>query len=172
MPIQVKCVCGRSLKAKEELVGRKVRCPACGAVQIVPQQEAAPDVEEDAAKLLLDDSPAASAPGPGEPTDLAGLSSEGQVRKPAPAPQLPASPPPATKSAEPSRRKKSKRARDARWSVPTIEVNREIVAGCLMMAGAALWFFLGLAAGIIYFYPPILFILGIGAIFRGFSGGD
>ena len=54
----------------------------------------------------------------------------------------------------------------------TIEVNREIVAGICMMVGAALWFFLGLAAGIIYFYPPILFVLGIAAIFRGYSGGD
>jgi len=39
-----------------------------------------------------------------------------------------------------------------------------------MMLGAVVWFFLGLAAGRIFFYPPILFVFGIGAVVRGFTG--
>ncbi len=41
-----------------------------------------------------------------------------------------------------------------------------------MMVGAAVWFFAGLAAGYIYPYAPILFVLGIGAVIRGFTGQD
>lgn len=36
MPISFRCACGRQLKTKEEFAGRKVKCPACGQVAIVP----------------------------------------------------------------------------------------------------------------------------------------
>ncbi len=36
-----------------------------------------------------------------------------------------------------------------------------------MMVGAAVWFFVGLAAGIIFFYPPVLFVLGFIALIKG-----
>ena len=39
--------------------------------------------------------------------------------------------------------------------------------GVLMIAIAAVWFFAGLAAGYIYFYPPVLFVIGIYAIIKG-----
>lgn len=35
------------------------------------------------------------------------------------------------------------------------------IKGLLMMAGAAIWFFVGLAAGYIYFYPPVMFVIGL-----------
>ncbi len=41
-----------------------------------------------------------------------------------------------------------------------------------MMAGAVIWFVVGLAAGWIFFYPPVLFVLGIVAVVRGFMGAD
>jgi len=45
-----------------------------------------------------------------------------------------------------------------------------------MMIGATLWFFGGLAVGIIFFYPPVLFIIGLGVFFKGiftaFAGGE
>jgi hypothetical protein len=44
--------------------------------------------------------------------------------------------------------------------------------GLLMMLAATVWFFGGLAYGRIFFYPPILFLLGIGAIIRGFMGKE
>jgi hypothetical protein len=36
MPIQFLCSCGRKLQAQEEHVGRRVRCPACGAETTIP----------------------------------------------------------------------------------------------------------------------------------------
>lgn len=39
MPIVLECVCGKRLKARDEDVGKKVKCPGCGAILVV---EAAP----------------------------------------------------------------------------------------------------------------------------------
>ena len=48
-----------------------------------------------------------------------------------------------------------------------------IGTGILMMVGAVVWFVVGFFCGIIFFYPPILFILGLVQVFRGlFSSGD
>src|SRR5260370_38009241 len=57
MPIQVTCNCGRSLRVKDELGGRKVRCPACASVVPVPQIEPVADVEAEASSLLLTEPP-------------------------------------------------------------------------------------------------------------------
>jgi hypothetical protein len=42
-----------------------------------------------------------------------------------------------------------------------------ILGGLGLMLLAIVWFFGGLAAGIIFFYPPVLFIIGIVAVVRG-----
>ena len=41
-----------------------------------------------------------------------------------------------------------------------------------MMLGVVVWFVVGFVGGVIFFYPPVLFILGIGAVIKGFRGGD
>ena len=48
----------------------------------------------------------------------------------------------------------------------------QVITGLLMMLGAVAWFIGGLAIGYIFFYPPILFILGIGTMIKGFLGKD
>jgi len=40
MPITVTCSCGKSLKVRDELIGKRVKCPACG--NTFPVQAAAP----------------------------------------------------------------------------------------------------------------------------------
>lgn len=42
-----------------------------------------------------------------------------------------------------------------------------VAVGILMIVIALAWFFAGLAADRIYFYPPVLLLLGIGSIIRG-----
>jgi hypothetical protein len=42
MAIAIHCRCGKSLSARPELAGRKVKCPACGATLTVAAQAAAP----------------------------------------------------------------------------------------------------------------------------------
>jgi hypothetical protein len=45
----------------------------------------------------------------------------------------------------------------------------KIVSGIGMMVGAVVWFIAGLLVGWIYFYPPILFVAGVVAVFNGLS---
>jgi hypothetical protein len=40
MPIEVRCKCGKRLRARDEIAGRRVKCPACGAAVRVPAAEA------------------------------------------------------------------------------------------------------------------------------------
>src|SRR5215510_12255854 len=35
MPIQVACSCGKKLHVRDELAGKKIRCPVCGGVLAV-----------------------------------------------------------------------------------------------------------------------------------------
>ena len=83
MPIPVSCSCGRSLRVKDELTGRKIRCPGCKAVLAVPRL-AVPDAEDEALDLLLADSPSeervAAGPRPGQPA----AAREEVTRTPAP----------------------------------------------------------------------------------------
>ncbi|VTR90757.1 Membrane protein OS=Rhodopirellula maiorica SM1 GN=RMSM_00424 PE=4 SV=1 [Gemmata massiliana] len=44
--------------------------------------------------------------------------------------------------------------------------------GLLAMVVAVIWFFAGLANDTLYFYPPILFVIGLGAIFKGTTSGE
>src|SRR5687768_7913425 len=54
MPIPVKCDCGRALRLKDELAGKKIRCPGCSAVVMVPQSDAPTDAEDEALNLLME----------------------------------------------------------------------------------------------------------------------
>jgi hypothetical protein len=43
MPVQLRCACGKLLRVRDELVGKRVKCPGCGAALLV---RAAPQPEE------------------------------------------------------------------------------------------------------------------------------
>jgi hypothetical protein len=47
-----------------------------------------------------------------------------------------------------------------------------VLTGVLMMVGALIWFFGALAAGVIFYYPPILFIIGLVTFIKGLSGNS
>lgn len=51
-------------------------------------------------------------------------------------------------------------------------VNSGVVGGLLMMIVAGVWFGLGYAAGRIFFYPPILFGIGLISLFKGLLNRD
>jgi hypothetical protein len=44
--------------------------------------------------------------------------------------------------------------------------------GALAMGGACLWFVIGLMNDVIFFYPPILFVIGLVAFFKGLAKGE
>jgi hypothetical protein len=47
-----------------------------------------------------------------------------------------------------------------------------VLGGLAMMAIAVIWFVVGLFFDIIFFYPPILFIIGIVAVVKGLMSGN
>ena len=60
---------------------------------------------------------------------------------------------------------------DAQWTVIIEGSNNnifDVAGGILMMVGAIIWFVVGYMAGYIYFYPPILFVLGLISMIKGF----
>ncbi|MCU0721688.1 MAG: hypothetical protein MUC83_18400 [Pirellula sp.] len=42
-----------------------------------------------------------------------------------------------------------------------------VIGGIITMLVAVIWFFGGLAAGYIFFYPPVMFVLGLIAVVKG-----
>lgn len=42
-----------------------------------------------------------------------------------------------------------------------------VIGGVLAMVGAVVWFVVGWLSGYIFFYPPILFVLGLIGVVRG-----
>ncbi len=70
-------------------------------------------------------------------------------------------------SSTPTLRGKGNEAPDAYSRTSRSGTNGSVLTGILMMVGAAVWFFGGLAFGIIFFYPPVLFVLGFIALVKG-----
>lgn len=66
-----------------------------------------------------------------------------------------------------------RRAREPdHWAPERAAFNMGMLGGLGMMAIAAVWFFVGLAAGIIYFYPPLLFLIGLVGLANGAMQGN
>src|SRR6516162_1495257 len=72
MPVLVACNCGRQLRVKDDLVGKKVRCPVCQAIMAVSAKQP-------------------PGRGPAQPAIASGPPAAGMVRKAAP--PRPLSPP-------------------------------------------------------------------------------
>jgi hypothetical protein len=170
MPIPFVCDCGRSLRVKDELAGRKVRCPACAQPVAVPRPPSKEDAEDEALNILLEEEPGGEQAVTAKPVAPPPPVREEAIR-PVPPPRPAA--PPESKPAKRARRRISLGDQSDGSSRGGIAVNPEIIVGLLMMVGAVIWF-LGAMALLnrIYFYPPILFVLGIGAIIRGFTGRE
>lgn len=51
-------------------------------------------------------------------------------------------------------------------------LKKGVLGGVAMIAIALVWFFVGLAAGRIFFYPPVLLVIGIVSIVKGAAEGN
>jgi len=166
MPSTLTCSCGRVLRVKDGLAGKKARCPACSAIIVIPVDEPANvdpvNVEDAASGLLLDDS--------AEERGVRPISRDPEHDDPV---DRPLYKPPAREGRPEVKRPRLDR--DRRPSGPRVAFepgwfgssNAGMVGGVLMMVIAVVWFFVGLAAGWIFIYPPILFVVGIVAFVKG-----
>lgn len=169
MSISLTCDCGQRLRVKETQAGRKVRCPTCRTVMTVPAPVEEQTTEDEVLNVLLSDSPG-----------------EEETRPPARrVEQITAEPdssaPPPTAPAPPRKRLPRSVARDEKpRRGPRVafeqgwfgSVNSGVAGGILMMLIAAVWFIVGIAGGRIFFYPPILFVIGLVSMFKGLFGGE
>ncbi|HXG12251.1 MAG TPA: hypothetical protein VNK04_21025 [Gemmataceae bacterium] len=153
MPIPLKCACGRSFAVKDELAGKKVRCPYCRGIIAIP--EFAQEVGEEEAIQTR--------PG-GKPAKESSRRSSVQDRppkdKPGKQPLL---------RAEGLKRKKRRQPLviEKEESPPTALLNVGVVGGAIIMLIAAAWFTFGLLHDTFFCYPPLMFTIGLFAVIRG-----
>lgn len=50
--------------------------------------------------------------------------------------------------------------------------NSGVLGGITAMTVAVAWFLAGLVNDVVFFYPPILFVIGLGAFFKGLTRGE
>src|SRR5689334_22960436 len=96
MPISFACSCGKRLKVADNLVGKKVKCPGCQKITLVPAEDAAVGAPTSPPKASKPAAPAAK-PGPAaKPAAGAGKDKTGM-----PAKSKPSAPPVAAKKPAP-----------------------------------------------------------------------
>lgn len=161
MPISLSCVCGRALKVKDELAGKKIRCPACQDILTVPAKK---NKVEEVELEVIDDEDEEEAPPRRSAVQAEPPEAKSARRRP-------------VEDEEPPPRRRSKPSRDIRRRAPASRsgfgsINAGVIGGILMMVIAVIWFVVGLAGGIIFFYPPILFVIGIIAVVKGGLGNS
>ncbi len=169
MAIALTCDCGRSLRLKDELAGRKIRCPSCQVSLTVPPPET--NTEDEALDILLGDAPAEKTP-----SRCAPIESGVQTEEPSRPVSVPVrvepprpSPPPAKKPAL-SKRRPAKDKEDSGGRRFGIAVNGEIILGGVMLLGALGLCLLGFGSGYFALGGISLFIWGVIHIVHGFRG--
>lgn len=162
MPITVLCPCQNEYRVKDELAGKRIKCPHCKQPVDVPMyDQPVPAAQSDPYDQYSQDShgtayAAGAAFGHQNPDDEyqlqpTGIENENPYQPPA--------------------------QHDGYGPAPTKShssgVNGgAIMAGVGMMVGAVIWFVVGMAAGRIFFYPPILFIFGLVSFVKGLIGSE
>jgi hypothetical protein len=164
MTISLKCSCGRLCRFRDVLAGRKTRCPQCGKILKVPLAD--DNDEDEPVELLVVDSP----------DDERGIRTG--KREDSPRRSRSREEEPTESSRRKGPRGKSLRKREKRQPLVAFEegwfgsLNGGVVGGALMMFIAAVWFVIGLWAGWLFYYPPILFVIGFIAMVKGCLGGE
>jgi hypothetical protein len=169
MPLTVNCSCGQQLRVQETLAGKKVRCPKCQGVVMVPQPVAEPlplpdPIEEPLLEVLPADPPAVA------------VSKRPRQEHDIPSSELSSRPRPLPRSEDeleaPRIAKRELRRSPEQAGSRFGSVNAGVGGGLLMILIAVVWFFGGLAAGFIFYYPPILLVVGIFSLVKGMMNHD
>ena len=178
----VRCPCGREILVPKPIAAPTSATPASGAQPVASNTPAPlPDLgvdEPPSEDWLSELPPAASAPtgGAGDALDFYAASSSYS------APSAPAAAAPSAKQSSANnylraaeqdlaeqRRRDASREYESEGMFATESgiLNGITLGGALAMIVALVWFFGVLAVGIIFFYPPVLFIIGMIGFARG-----
>jgi len=149
MPISIACSCGKKYRVKEALAGKKIRCADCSELIKVPAQEAEEDAEFDEFAGL--------------PPARAGNDDDEDEDEPSLPPRVKRRSKPAkstVKADKPARQDHANKG----WFESTFG---SVLGGILMMVVAIVWFVVGLFGDRIFFYPPVLLIIGFVTLCKG-----
>ncbi|HEV3143828.1 MAG TPA: hypothetical protein VGZ47_08100 [Gemmataceae bacterium] len=180
MSIPVKCSCGRTLLLKPEFAGKRVKCPLCKASLLVPNEEPQEEIVSDIEIVkkeddfesdfeIVDDTKAPAKPSSATAivATRPGLMSPDHSEEPRQ--RMPRPP-------RPRRRSRSRYYDDypepERYRGGGLAISQGVIAGVIMMVLAVVWLVVGLMVGWLFWYPPILFVLGIVRIVRSIVSGD
>lgn len=181
MPIAFACACGKTLQVSDELAGRQVKCPSCNGVAVAPTQQPAFEVIADATAPLVPPQAPQAAPR-GRAIDPSGPA-EGQFQRSKEAPssgkggfELTGGEGDRPKEKRPTPNDEGDRPRKDGEKPKHFGLERKVLSGgvaggLLAMVIAVVWFVAGLAADRIFFYPPVLFVLGLVAAAKGVAAG-
>jgi hypothetical protein len=181
MAISLTCSCGKFCRVKDTLAGKKVRCPECGGVLVIPLRDQDVDLEQAAAELLLTDAPGEERAERKDRSAASPLPPPSRSAPPYPPPIQSAPPQPVAKAPpKAAARAKTQPQHAERERGPRVvfeegwfgSLNAGVIGGLLTMLLAIVWFVGGLWAGRIFFYPPILLVLGFIAVIKGIFGGE
>jgi hypothetical protein len=168
MPIVMRCDCGATLQAKDEHAGKKTRCPSCGKIQPIPA--AAPPPARPTFSLSKEEEIPDALPAE-DGKKVKGSDTYGFADQPSPRPKVrePLERPRVTKSGG----RAAARGGGGGFFGPEMgAMSYGVLGGLAMMAIAVIWFVAGLFFDYIFFYPPILFVIGIVAVVRGVMSGN
>ena len=166
--IEIVCTsCQRRLSVPGSAAGKKVKCP-CGTATAVPRAGAAPPAPmpandpfgmpaDDPFGMPADNDPFAAPPGEFGENPYAASSEGGYGIASAPA-----------YMSAPKPRKKAKRKKKTSAPSGAGPDMGQVLSGVGMMVGAVVWLVVGLMCGRFFIYPPILFIMGLGTMIKGF----
>jgi hypothetical protein len=161
---EVTCsACSTTLRVPDKYWGKKVRCPQCKDVIAVPAGSAVPVAATKA-----------PAPAPAATDDVDFLDDDAFVDEDpyADSPSAAGTAPPRVgkSSKTPKSSQPDPKAKAGAFGMEKKMVGSGVLGGIGLMVGAIVWFVLGLMADRIFFYPPIMFIIGLVAMIKGIIG--
>jgi hypothetical protein len=166
MAFQIRCTCGKNLQVQDEWVGKQIRCANCSEVMTVSQPDAAE--QNNALEMAVSTTPTKTSPA------STSYETEDDDR---PRSKRRRDDDDVDEDDWPRKRRRREEEDDDRLRTPgrlpgnpnanNTTPNASIGGGILMMVIAVVWFFGAAAFGVYFWYPPILFIMGIVAVVRG-----
>ncbi|VTR92275.1 Membrane protein OS=Rhodopirellula maiorica SM1 GN=RMSM_00424 PE=4 SV=1 [Gemmata massiliana] len=170
MPITFDCTCGKKLRVADEHAGRRVKCPACATVGTVPELEPQFEIVEAPEPVPVPKArPAAARIDDDEDEDARRGYSVAQRGRDEDDDE---------KEERPRKKKKFKRGSSNRppqhdhFGFERRVISGGVVGGLLAMLIATVWFVVGLMNDLLFYYPPILFIVGLVAFIKGLMGEE
>lgn len=149
MPVSFRCGCGQQLEVDVEHAGQRVECPTCQ--QVVTAPAAGPTLAKPAARPKEAGGDYEVIDGPAPAADRKRWADADRPRR--------------------ERAEEPPKAKGGFFGTESWILRGGVLGGLAAMAVAVVWFVLGLMADRIFFYPPILFLVGLFGVGKGIVNG-